>query len=72
MAEVMCATHPGLFAAAGIHSGLPAGLALSAPDAMALMKQGPVALPPAACAGPRRIVFHGDADGTVHPSAGAI
>lgn len=71
MAEVLCTTHPSLFAAAGIHSGVPAGIAHSRADAAALMKAGPVApLPAAGGSGPRRIVFQGDADTTVHPGNG--
>lgn len=69
MTEVLCATHPSLFAAAGIHSGLPAGAARSKADAAALMKEGPVA-PPPATGGPRRIIFQGDADKTVDPGNG--
>ena len=76
MAEVLIAANPALFAAAGIHSGVPAGLASSVPDAMALMQQGPVAEAATSAldapgSGPRRIVFHGDADTTVHPGNGA-
>ncbi len=76
MAEVLIAADPDLFAAAGIHSGVPAGLASSVPDAMALMQKGPAAeaapsAPGNPGSGPRRIVFHGDADTTVHPGNGA-
>ncbi|HKM36017.1 MAG TPA: PHB depolymerase family esterase, partial [Thiopseudomonas sp.] len=75
MAAVMIHTYPDLYAAAGIHSGLPyqrASSLLSALGAMtfgALSPRGPLAM---VTATPERplIVFHGDLDGTVHPSNG--
>lgn len=75
MAAVMIHTYPDLYAAAGIHSGLPyqrASSILSALGAMtigALAPRGPLAMVKAT---PQRplIVFHGDLDGTVHPSNG--
>lgn len=77
MAAVLIQRYPGLFAAAGIHSGLPAGSAHDLPSALAAMRGGKgigisnggsAKLPP-----PARpvIVFHGDADKTVHPSNGS-
>ncbi|MFL9907535.1 extracellular catalytic domain type 1 short-chain-length polyhydroxyalkanoate depolymerase [Paraburkholderia sp. RL17-337-BIB-A] len=69
MADVMLKTSPDLYAAACVHSGLAYGCAKDLPSALAAMKGGkahrnrsPVE--------PQRplIVFHGDADTTVHPS----
>ncbi|MGM9482793.1 extracellular catalytic domain type 1 short-chain-length polyhydroxyalkanoate depolymerase [Roseateles sp. NT4] len=71
MAAILAATHPDVFAAAGVHSGLPAGAARDLPGALAAM-QGQVSsgLAGAAKPGVRMIVFHGDADATVHPGNG--
>jgi poly(hydroxyalkanoate) depolymerase family esterase len=72
MAAIMIEAYPELYAAAGVHSGLPAGCAHDLPSALAAMKGGRRG----GAAGrairdaraPRRpmIVFHGDADATVH------
>lgn len=72
MAAVLAAAYPDLFAAAGIHSGLPYGAASDAGSAFNVMRNG-VGGDAAAAAAPdvRMIVFHGDADRTVHPSNGA-
>jgi poly(hydroxyalkanoate) depolymerase family esterase len=71
MAAVMGATYPELFAAVGIHSGLPVGSAHDLPSAFAAMR----GTRPAYTSGAAReivpaIVFHGDRDATVHPSNG--
>lgn len=67
MATILATTHPDIFAAAGVHSGLPAGAARDLPGALAAMQgQGGLAAPKAKSA-VRMIVFHGDADATVHP-----
>nr|WP_202126991.1 PHB depolymerase family esterase [Cupriavidus sp. SW-Y-13] len=73
MAAVMIQSYPELFAAAGVHSGLPAGSAHDLPSALAAMKGGKVlSAAKRNAATPRRplIIFHGDADCTVHRSNG--
>ncbi|WP_144145570.1 alpha/beta hydrolase family esterase [Paraburkholderia sp. BCC1884] len=69
MADIMLKTSPELYAAAGVHSGLPCGCAKDLPSALAAMKGGKASRTRAAVT-PQRplIVFHGDADTTVHPS----
>jgi poly(hydroxyalkanoate) depolymerase family esterase len=72
MAAILGSTHPELFAAVGVHSGLAAGAASDLSSALAAMQTG-AATAGAATAGqgaPPTIVFHGDADGTVHPGNG--
>jgi poly(hydroxyalkanoate) depolymerase family esterase len=69
MATIMGTLYPELYAAVGVHSGLPFASASDLPSALAAMKGnfGPGA--------PRGkpvpiIVFHGDRDTTVHPACG--
>ena len=85
MAAVLAAAYPDIYAAVGVHSGLPAGAASNVAQALMVMKSGhsgiplpgqrhrddaqsssanhpPIAIP--------TIVFHGDADKTVHPRNG--
>ncbi|WP_250472919.1 PHB depolymerase family esterase [Caballeronia sp. GAFFF1] len=66
MAAILAQRYPDLYVAAGIHSGLPAGRAHDLPSALALMRGGEGRA--AASGAPRcpLIVFHGDADATVH------
>jgi poly(hydroxyalkanoate) depolymerase family esterase len=69
MAAILGEAYPDIFAAAGIHSGLAAQSASDLPSALAAMKgaarrsvQRPSGVP--------TIVFHGDADATVHADNG--
>ncbi len=74
MAAIVAAAYPEIFAAVGVHSGLPRGAARDMVEALAVMKGGVadpspdgqpnsfgtrIALP--------TIVFHGDQDEVVHP-----
>ncbi len=72
MAEVLSATYPDVFAAVGVHSGLPYRSAHDVPSAFAAMNgNGAVDSPGRANDGRRRkIVIHGGADQTVHPDNG--
>ncbi|MFM0155779.1 PHB depolymerase family esterase [Paraburkholderia sediminicola] len=69
MADIMLKTSPDLYAAACVHSGLAYESAKDLPSALAAMKGGKVHRNRARVE-PQRplIVFHGDADTTVHPS----
>ena len=67
-AAIVAAAYPDIFSAVGVHSGLPTGAAWDVPSAFAAMRSGAKgkvqrdAVP--------TIVFHGQADTTVHPDNG--
>ena len=76
MADIMIRCYPDVYAAAGVHSGLPYGSAHDLPSALAAMKGGQrmaqalAQTRPQSVYTPKRplIVFHGDADTTVNLS----
>lgn len=71
MADILGRAYPELFAAVGVHSGLSTGVAQDLMSALAAMRSGPGATPRAGGTMPPLIVFHGDADNTVHVRNGA-
>jgi len=73
MAAILAREYSDLFAAAGVHSGLPPGAAHDVVSAFSAMKSGGRPAPPASPdAGAPLIVFHGDADGTVNAQNGKL
>jgi poly(hydroxyalkanoate) depolymerase family esterase len=70
MAATLSATYPELYAAAGVHSGLPHGAAADLPSAFAAMSGGakPSTQRKRAKVAVRTIVFHGANDRTVAPA----
>jgi poly(hydroxyalkanoate) depolymerase family esterase len=68
MAAILGDAYPDVFAAVGVHSGLPTGSATDVQTAFAAMSGGaqPVRRSPGPGRAPPTIVFHGDADTTVH------
>lgn len=84
MAAIVAGAYPELFAAVGVHSGLPCGAASNVAEALAVMNSGTAASArpaggrfgaaasdkPVSPAALPTIVFHGDADRTVHPRNG--
>src|SRR3546814_12606847 len=68
-AAIMGAAYPDLYAAVGVHSGLPSGAARDLPSALAAMRQGAAVSGQGTRTIPT-IVFHGDRDTTVHPRNG--
>lgn len=75
MAAVLGAAYPDVYAAIGVHSGLPSGAAHDLPSAFAAMKHGgrgsPRAPSPGLTEAVPAIVFHGDRDSTVDACNGA-
>ncbi len=71
MADIMGRAYPEIFAAVGVHSGLPGDVAGDLPAALSAMRSGPMPGARAGSGGKRPvIVFHGDADSTVHAANG--
>ncbi len=81
MATTLAMTYPDLYAAVGVHSGLPHGAAQDLPSALAAMQGGTAPLASLNKRADARatsstaqkipaIIFHGDRDTTVHPSNG--
>lgn len=68
MAAILGDAYPDLFAAVGVHSGLPTGSATDVQTAFAAMSGGaqPLRRRTRHAATPPTIVFHGDADSTVN------
>lgn len=75
MAAILAREYADVFAAAGVHSGLPAGAAHDVASAFGAMKSGAAAPVHGKAGGSQRasapvIVFHGSADTTVAPANG--
>ncbi|MDA8446029.1 extracellular catalytic domain type 1 short-chain-length polyhydroxyalkanoate depolymerase [Paracidovorax valerianellae] len=77
MAALLAREYPDVFAAVGVHSGLQAGAAHNVMGALSAMKSGAKgavgsapAVRPGSAKPPPLIVFHGDADETVHARNG--
>lgn len=68
-AAVLGETYPDMFAAVGVHSGLPCGAASDMASAFGAMRDGG-RNPVRAASGVPTIVFHGDRDTTVNPVNG--
>ncbi len=68
-AALVAAAYPDVFAAVGVHSGLPAQGARDIATAFAAMRGGTTGLPHRTAL--PTIVFHGLADSTVHPDNGS-
>jgi len=62
MAAIVAATYPDLYAAVGIHSGVPYGAAQNFLAAITAMKDGAATGTPLPSQGIPLIVFHGDQD----------
>lgn len=69
-AAVLGALYPDIYAAIGVHSGLPCGAARDATSAFSAMRRGGSELQVSTNAPLPTIVFHGDQDTTVNPVNG--
>jgi len=70
MAAILGDAYPDVYAAVGVHSGVPHGVAVDLASALALMQHGRLRAPRdrrVSTRGAPVIVFHGDADTTVSP-----
>jgi len=69
MAVVLGAAYPDLYAAIGVHSGLPYASAHDVPSALAAMHGSArgIARPTGSAPAVPTIIFHGDRDATVKP-----
>jgi poly(hydroxyalkanoate) depolymerase family esterase len=70
MAVIVGTLYPELFAAVGVHSGLPFASAQDLPSALNAMKRGASNAHKAGNGSQPIIVFHGDSDTTVNPRNG--
>jgi poly(hydroxyalkanoate) depolymerase family esterase len=70
MAVIVGTLYPEVFAAVGVHSGLPFASARDLPSALAAMRSGASPARGRKNGGIPIIVFHGDRDTTVHPRNG--
>lgn len=70
MAATLGELYPDIFAAVGVHSGLPARAAHDVPSAFSAMRKGTATASPHGTAARPTIVFHGSADHTVAPRNG--
>ena len=71
MADVLGHCYPDVYAGVGVHSGLPHGAAHDMASALSAMRTGAARGSSGATAKrPPTIVFHGDADATVHANNG--
>jgi poly(hydroxyalkanoate) depolymerase family esterase len=70
MAVIVGTLYPELFAAVGVHSGLPYASAQDLPSALTAMKRGAADARKAGDGSQPIIVFHGDSDTTVNPRNG--
>lgn len=68
MALLAAQLYPDVFAAVGVHSGLPTGAAVDVVSAFAAMRKG--SKQRALASAVPAVVFHGTGDKTVHPSNG--